>query len=438
MKLNVFGLGYVGNVTALCLTKLGHEITGVEVVLEKVCAIEKGKLPIFEPGLDDLLRAANKGDLAGKFRVMTKIGLDHFACSEGSIICVGTPSLNSGDVDLSQIQETLETIARALKQTNSWHNVIVRSTIPPGTMQEILIPLLEEASGKKAGEDFGVGFYPEFLREGKSINDFSHPSLNILGCTDEKTFKFVEALFAVKQPLRRVDFRTAETIKYVNNSYHGLKVAFANEIGALCKVYDINVDELVDIFLSDTKLNISAHYLRPGFAFGGACLPKELRATSALLLKKGLKGPLISSITSSNDEHINRFVSLVQESGVHSIAFFGVTFKADTDDIRESALLRAMAILLELPTYKEKLKITVCDQARVMDKIKKEYLSDQIKCESHPEKVMKSVEMIILGPYRLDGKASDALRDFTGIIVDLKWFTVSDEIKEMPNYQSFC
>lgn len=437
-KVNVFGLGYVGNVTALSLARLGHHIIGIEVVEEKIQHIRSGKLPIYEPGLETLLHKAQQEELQGKFFVENCLNNEEFDSIDGSIVCVGTPSLSSGEVDLSQIKATLTTIARAIKNSNSWHNVIIRSTIPPGTTENLLIPLLEKESQKKAGVDFGVGFYPEFLREGKGLEDFIKPSLNVVGCLNEQTIKFLQSVFSVDTPLKKVDFRTAEMIKYVNNSFHALKVTFANEIGTLCQAYKVNSDELIDLFLSDKVLNISPYYLRPGFAFGGACLPKEVRATSALLLKKGLKGEVINSILPSNEEHLNRLVTMIQEKGVHKIGFLGVAFKPDTDDIRESALLRVIDTLIKLPSYKERLQIKICDHPFVVKKLEKNYNLSQICFTNEAASLLNDVELVILGPYRLTKEEIIELSKFSGEFIDLRWFKLPKEITQLKKYYPFC
>ncbi len=438
MKINVFGLGYVGNVVALKLVDMGHEVTGVEVVARKVEALKKGRLSIFEPGLQELLSTALKNKTKGKLAVVTELSLSDFKKSEGSIVCVGTPSLSSGEVDLGQLRATLRTIGAALKESSRWHNVIIRSTVPPGTTEDVLIPILEAESQKKAGKDFGVGFYPEFLREGTAVKDFSSPSLNVLGFYGAKTFSFVERAFRVKKKLKNVSLRTAEMIKYANNSFHALKVTFANEIGTLCKAYGVDSDDVMDVFLSDTTLNLSPYYLHPGFAFGGSCFPKELRAVSSLFLQKGVKAPLINSIAPSNDEHISRLISLIQSQDVASVGFLGVTFKPDTDDVRESPLLKVLASLLAIPSYKKTTRLMVCDSLLVMDRVKKDFASTAISCYVNPLSLFDKAQMLIVGPLRLSPRELKQLALFSGPIIDLKYLDLPQEIKNKPHYHAFC
>jgi GDP-mannose 6-dehydrogenase len=437
MKINIFGLGYVGSVVTLKLVDMGHEVTGIEVVEKKVQALKKGQLSVFEPGLQELLALALQGKAKGKLTATSSLSIEDFKKTDGSVVCVGTPSLSSGEVDLSQLKETLKIIGKALRETSRWHSVILRSTVPPGTTEEVLIPILEAESQKRAGKDFGVGFYPEFLREGAAIKDFSSPSLNVLGCCDLKTYEFVHRTFLVKKKLRRVDIRTAEMIKYANNSFHALKVGFANEIGTLCMAYGVNSEELTDVFLSDQTLNISPYYLRPGFAFGGSCFPKELRAISSLFLKKGIEAPLISGIAPSNDEHISRLITLIQSTKFSKVGFLGVAFKPDTDDIRESPLLKAISSLAEIPSYKEAKTLRVCDSSLVLAKLKKDF-SKTVKFCPSPVALFKDSELLILGPYRLGTDDFKRLMLFSGMIVDLKYFDVPQPIKKKAGYQVFC
>jgi len=438
MKVNIFGLGYVGNVVALKLVEVGHDVTGIELVSRKVKDLKQGRLSIFEPGLEELLLSTLKKKTRGKLSAVSKLDLEDFKKSDGSIVCVGTPSLSSGEVDLNQLAATLKTIGQALSKTSRWHDVIIRSTVAPGTTQEILIPILEAESGKKAGEDFGVGFYPEFLREGIALKDFSFPSLNVLGCDSPRTVKFIQKTFPVNKKLRRVAIRTAEMIKYANNSFHALKVSFANEIGTLCKSYNVDSEELADVFLSDTALNVSSYYLRPGFAFGGSCFPKELRAISSLFLRKGIKAPLINGIALSNDEHISRLISVIQAQQVSKIGFLGATFKPDTDDVRESPLLKVLASLLKISSYQKAKVLTVCDSAFVVKKLKKDKTFQSLKLCTNPSALIKGSQLLILGPYRLSAKALQGLAAFKGRIIDLKYFSLPKEIKNKQNYNTFC
>ncbi|MFA6378620.1 MAG: nucleotide sugar dehydrogenase [Candidatus Omnitrophota bacterium] len=438
MNINVFGLGYVGNVVALKLVEAGHDVIGIELIARKVKDLQRGRLSIFEPGLEELLSLALKKKTKGRLSAVTKLDLEEFRKSDGSIVCVGTPSLSSGEVDLHQLVTTLKTIGQALKKTSRWHDVIIRSTVSPGTTQEILVPILEAESGKKAGRDFGVGFYPEFLREGIALKDFSSPSLNVLGCYSPRTAKFVQKAFLVKKKLRQVAIRTAEMIKYANNSFHALKVSFANEIGTLCKAYGVDSEELADVFLSDTTLNVSSYYLRPGFAFGGSCFPKEIRAISSLFLQKGIKAPLVSGIAPSNDEHISRLISLIQSQAFSKIGFLGITFKPDTDDIRESPLLKVLASLLKISSYQKVKALMVCDSAFVLEKLKKNTTLQLLKVYKDPAALIKGSQLLILGPYRLNPKALQGLAAFKGCIIDLKYFPLPQKIKNKPNYHAFC
>ncbi len=437
MRINIFGLGYVGSVVTLKLVDLGHEVTGVEVVEKKVRALKRGHLSLYEPGLQELLDAALRGKAKGRLTATSSLSVEDFNKADGSIVCVGTPSLSSGEVDLSQLKETLRIIGQALRESSRRHTVIIRSTVPPGTTEEVLIPILEAESLKKAGKDFGVGFYPEFLREGAALKDFSTPSLNVLGCGDPGTHRFVRKTFLVGKKLTRVGIRTAEAIKYANNTFHALKVAFANEIGALCGAYGVDSEELADVFLSDRTLNISPYYLRPGFAFGGSCFPKELRAISSLFLQKGITAPLIGGIVPSNEEHISRLITLIQSTKISKVGFLGVAFKPDTDDLRESPLLEVIGSLAEIPSYKKAKTLRVCDSSQVVAKLKKD-LSGSLEFCSRPDALFKEAELLILGPYRLSAGDLKKLARFPGMIIDLKYHHVPRSISRKAGYRAFC
>jgi len=436
MKLNIFGLGYVGSVTGLCLASIGHEVTGVEVVDSKVDAFNRGELPIFEPGLEELCQEVMQGKTQGRFKAVTDLNNDERSSSV-SIICVGTPSQNFGGVDLSQIKETMTALAKRISKNSESHHVIVRSTIPPGTTQNILIPLLEEQSGKKCGKDFSVCFYPEFLREGQAIGDFFKPSLNIVGSDNEKSLNLIQEIFKVDRPPARASIKTAEMIKYANNSFHAIKVAFANEMGSLAQACQVDSQELMKHFVTDGTLNLSPYYLRPGFAFGGACLPKELRAISSLAQKKNLNLPLLSSIMPSNEEHIHRFLNLVEELRSEKIGFCGITFKPNTDDVRGSPLVTAIETLFKIPSYKTTPQIFIYDQAAVLEKTE-DLFKDPVKGLHHFNELVQSCETIVLGPFKLTEQQLSSLNDFKGTIIDLKWHSVPEKLKAHLGYRSIC
>jgi GDP-mannose 6-dehydrogenase len=333
MKVSVFGLGYVGCVSAACLARDGHKVSGVDVNPQKVEMVASGKSPVLEAGLEELMSEVVE---AGRLTA-TDDSQSAVAGSDVSMICVGTPSNGNGSLDLKYVQKVCAEIGRALASKDDYHVVVVRSTVLPGTVQEKLIPVLEEHSGKRAGEDFGVCMNPEFLREGKAIEDYYHPSQVVIGELDRRSGAAVEKLYeAVEAPVIRTAIPTAELVKYANNAFHALKIAFANEIGNLAGAHGIDGAEVMDIFAQDTRLNISPAYLKPGFAFGGSCLPKDLRALLYRAKELDMESPLLGSILQSNERQIQYGIERVEKTGRKRVGILGLSFKAGTDDVRES------------------------------------------------------------------------------------------------------
>lgn len=344
MRIAVFGLGYVGSVTAACLARMGHRVCGVDIAAAKVQMINQGCSPVVEKGLERLVaRAVRRGTLRA-----TEDSAEAVTSSDLSLVCVGTPSRPDGGAHLEHVLHAAGVIGRALRSAKRFHTVAVRSTVPPGTMEGAVIPRLERSAGKKAGRDFGVCFHPEFLREGSSLHDFFHPPRTVVGALEARSARrLVELWRPIKAPLFITSLKVAETVKYADNAFHGLKVAFANEFGAICKSLGIDSHEVMRIFVSDTKLNISPLYLKPGFAFGGPCLPKDLRALCSTAQDAGLEIPVLSSILTSNDRHLQRATELILATGRNKIAVLGLVFKSDTDDLRESPPCALVKNLLE-------------------------------------------------------------------------------------------
>jgi len=339
MKVSVFGLGYVGTVSAGCLANDGHEVIGVDPVQTKVNLINNGQTPIIEADIGEVIASTVQ---AGRLRA-TDDPAQAIQETELSFVCVGTPSQANGNLDLRYIRRICEQIGQALKDKAARHVVVVRSTILPGTMHNIVIPILEESSGKKAGADFGVCHNPEFLREGSAVKDFNSPPKTVIGELDQASGDMLAALYQkIDAPLIRTDLETAEMIKYVDNSWHALKIGFANEIGNLCKSFTIDAHKVMEIFCRDEKLNISPAYLQPGFAFGGSCLPKDLRALTYQAKMHDLELPIITSILPSNEMQIARGLQLIMEKGHQRIGVLGFSFKAGTDDLRESPVIEVM------------------------------------------------------------------------------------------------
>lgn len=336
MRISIFGLGYVGTVCAGCLAKEGHEIIGVDPVRTKVQLLNAGKSPIIEADIEEIIADAVK---SGRLRA-TDDSVQAILDTDISFVCVGTPSQINGNLDLTHVRHVCEQLGLALRDKPARHTVVIRSTILPGTMRKLIIPVLEENSGKKAGKDFGVCNNPEFLREGTAVMDFALPSKTVIGEMDQASGDVLSALYAkLDAPLMRTDIETAEMIKYIDNSWHALKIGFANEIGNLCKSFSIDSHKAMDIFCQDKKLNISPAYLKPGFAFGGSCLPKDLRALSYSAKLHDLQLPILNAILPSNELQVSRGLQLIMEKGHKRVGILGFSFKEGTDDLRESPMI---------------------------------------------------------------------------------------------------
>lgn len=343
LKISIFGLGYVGAVSAGCFAGQGHEVLGVDPVQIKVDLINQGRCPIIEADLGEIIASAVQ---AGRLRA-TDDAAQAIRETELSFVCVGTPSQANGNLDVRYIRRICEQIGEALKNKNTRHTVVIRSTIVPGTMRRIVIPFLEEFSGKKAAVDFGVCHNPEFLREGSAVKEFYAPPKTVIGQLDQCSGDILAELYGkLNAPLIRTDLETAEMVKYIDNSWHALKIGFANEIGNICKSLAIDAHEVMKIFCQDRKLNISTAYLVPGFAFGGSCLPKDLRALTYQAKVQDLELPIISSILASNEMQVDRGVRLIIDKGHKRVGVLGFSFKAGTDDLRESPMIEVIERLI--------------------------------------------------------------------------------------------
>jgi GDP-mannose 6-dehydrogenase len=358
VRISIFGLGYVGTVSAGCLASDGHLVTGVDPVQTKVDLINSGQSPIIEADINEMI-ASNVH--AGRLRATCDPN-DAIRETELSLVCVGTPSQFNGNLDLKYIRRISEQIGEALKEKAGRHTVVIRSTILPGTMHEIVIPTLEEFSEKKAGTDFGVCCNPEFLREGSAVKDYNAPPKTVIGELDKASGDVLSALYEkLDAPLIRTDLKTSEMVKYVDNCWHALKIGFANEIGCLAKTFGIDSHEVMKIFCQDRKLNISTAYLSPGFAFGGSCLPKDLRALAYQAKTNDLELPILTSILPSNEKHVARGLRLIMEKGQRRVGVLGFSFKAGTDDLRESPVIEVIEQLIgkgyDLRIYDKNVKL---------------------------------------------------------------------------------
>ncbi len=343
MKISVYGLGYVGSVTGACLAELGHDVIGADINPFKVGLINSGKSPIVEKDIDTII---GKVVANGKFKASVNVA-EAVRSTDLALVCVGTPSRSNGSLELSAIRRVSSQIGRALRTHPRYFVVVVRSTVLPGTVEDVVIPILERQSGKKAGRDFGVCMNPEFLREGSSVHDFYHPPKHVVGQIDRRSGNVLLKIYEhVDAQIFRVPLKIAEMVKYCDNSFHALKVAYANELGGLCREYGIDSHRVMDIFCSDTKLNISPAYLKPGFAFGGSCLPKDVRALASETRRMDLDSPIINSILASNKAQIAKVIKTITAYKGKKIGFLGLSFKGGTDDLRESPIVDVIEALL--------------------------------------------------------------------------------------------
>ena len=419
MKISVFGLGYVGCVSAACFAKEGHDVVGVDVSANKVEIINSGNSPIVEPGIAELIAEATA---SGRLKATTD-SAEAIAASDVSLICVGTPSNANGSLDLRYVKRVCEEIGASLKRKDRRHIVVIRSTMLPGTIENVVIPALEQTSGKKAQLDFGVCINPEFLREGTSLKDFYAPPFTLIGADDPDTAEVVSKLYSgIDARLFITPVKTAEMVKYVCNCFHALKVTFANEVGNICKALEIDSHEVMEVFCQDTKLNLSPYYLKPGFAFGGSCLPKDLRAMNYKAKELDIETPLLAAVLPSNRRQIETAIEMVVKTGRKRIGVLGFSFKAGTDDLRESPIVTLIETLIgkgyQLSIYDRDVSLARLAGAN------KEYIEREIPHISQlmrdtPQAVMADSEVIIIGNKAEEFRAPVSELPGNQIIIDL-------------------
>jgi GDP-mannose 6-dehydrogenase len=410
MRISVFGLGYVGTISAVCLAKDGHDVFGVDIYQPKVEMINDGKSPIIESEIGDII---NEVTGKGRLRATTS---GHEAVSETviSLVCVGTPSQDNGNLDLSYVERVCGEIGTTLARKENYHVVVIRSTMLPGSTHEVVIPTLERTSGKKVDIDFGVCVNPEFLREGTAVYDFYHPPKTVIGTDDDRAANLVQTLYhQLPGPKIHTSIRVAEMVKYADNAWHAVKVCYANEIGNLCKEMQIDSHEVMDIFCQDTKLNLSPYYLKPGFAFGGSCLPKDVRALTYKGKMLDLELPLLNAVIPSNLHQIHRGIKRILLYNKKRIGVLGFSFKAGTDDLRESPILDVIETLLG-----KGCDIKIYDRAVNLARLvgtNREFIEQKIPhiaqlMANSVDEVLKHAELIIIG------NKSDEFRSIGGLI----------------------
>jgi GDP-mannose 6-dehydrogenase len=418
-SVSVFGLGYVGSVTAACLAHKGSRVIGVDVNASKAEALNAGRSPILEPRLEEIIAECHKGCRLHATTDAVAAVME----TEISFISVGTPSQRNGKLDLTGIQHVCREIGQALGKKTGFHCVVLRSTVLPGTTEKVVVPSLEAASGKHAGVDFAVCFVPEFLREGTAVADFFEPPFTVLGTADPRHVGPLRELFSwATTPIYETTPSTAEMVKYVCNAFHALKVGFVNEVGSLCKELAVDAEAVAKIFTSDTHLNISTAYLKPGFAFGGSCLPKDLRALNYRAKELDLRLPLLESLLPSNTEHIERAVEAVLRTEKKKVGVLGLSFKSGTDDLRESPLVHLVKRLIG-----EGCQIQIWDQNVALGRLigsNRQFITDFIPhigslLSEDARQVVEKAEVVLIGTKALDNQTLFSYLRPDHIVIDL-------------------
>ena len=397
MRISIFGLGYVGAVCAGCLSARGHDVIGVDISANKIDLINNGKSPIVEPGLEELLQ---QGLRQGRLRGTTDVAAAVLE-SDVSFICVGTPSKKNGDLELNYIEGVCREIGMAMRDKNERHTVVVRSTVLPGTAKNVVLPILEDCSGKKAGVDFGLAVNPEFLRESTAIKDYDFPPMTVIGELDTASGDLLASIYEeLDAPIIRKDIEVAEMIKYTCNVWHAAKVTFANEIGNIAKAVGVDGREVMDVVCQDHKLNLSKYYMKPGFAFGGSCLPKDVRALNYRAGSLDVEAPLIGSLMRSNAAQVQKAFDIIASHDSRKVALLGLSFKAGTDDLRESPQVELAEMLIgkgyDLSIYDRNV-----EYARVHG-ANKDYIESKIPhvsslLNSDLDDVVANADIIVLG-----------------------------------------
>ena len=439
-RISVVGLGYVGAVSVACLSHLGFDMLGVDISEDKVRSIKDGKSPIVENRLEELL---TEGVERGRIDATTNL-VEAVLNSDVTFLSVGTPTAADGSCDLTYVRQASRAIGQAIAMKDTFHLVVLRCSVPLGTTLDVVGPEVAAASGKQLGVDFGLCFNPEFLREGVAVADFFAPPKTVVGASDQRSREIASTIYrAIDENVLMISIEAAEMVKYADNVWHATKVAFGNEIGRICKSLEIDSHEVMNVFVKDTKLNLSPYYLKPGFAFGGSCLPKEVRAVSHLAEEKGVDVPLVASLMASNNSHIAQAMKLLEPYRGKRIGVRGVTFKPGTDDVRESPTLELMAQLRnrgeDLVAYDPNLRFgpsldgqlayvkhSTASQADLMDEL-------EALCASDGDTLMNSVDVVVVSHATPEFRRLVSEREPHVHVIDLARLYTS--AKEDPTYQ---